>query len=73
MKTGTVDMLLTFLLIAGAGISALAMAMAAVPTPAPIGDFSGLERLNPRRCGADSARKCILANQRYRQQGWCAL
>jgi len=73
MKTRNVSMILTFLRIAGAGISAVAMAMAAVPAPVPIEDFSGPERLNPRRCGADIARKCILANQREKQQGWGAL
>jgi hypothetical protein len=50
MKTMTVSMILTFLLIAGAGIPAVAVA--AVPAPMPIEDFSGLERLNPWRCGA---------------------
>ncbi|MEA1895239.1 MAG: hypothetical protein U9N36_08580 [Euryarchaeota archaeon] len=70
MKTRTVDMMPTFLLIAGAGIPAVTMAP--VPAPVPIEDFSGPGRLNPRRCGADSARKYILANHREKQQGWCA-
>ena len=50
MKTRTVGMILTFLMIAGAGIPVVAVA--AVSAPMPIEDFSGLERLNPRRCGA---------------------
>ena len=75
MKTRTVGAVLTFLLIVGAGIPAVAMTMtmAAVPMPMPVEDFSGMGRLNPRRCGADSARKYILENQREKQQGWCAL
>ena len=48
MKIGTVGVILTFLRVAGAGIPAVA----AVPAPVPIEDFSGLERLNPRRCEA---------------------
>ncbi len=50
MKTGIVGVILTFLRVAGAGIPAVAVA--AVPAPVPIDDFSDLERLNPRRCGA---------------------